>query len=116
MPRPTASESGRTPLRGHPDTMRLFVAVALPDSTRGLVATLPRPDRPGLRWTTPAQWHVTLRFIGQARSEQVVAAAAEAPGLLIGGSKPVAELGPATAWFAGRRVLQVPVKGLEPLA
>ena len=24
-----------------------------------------RPARPGLRWTTEDQWHVTLRFLGE---------------------------------------------------
>ncbi len=45
--------------------MRLFVAVwpsaAVVDELRGLE----RPARPGVRWTTADQWHVTLRFLGE---------------------------------------------------
>ena len=25
---------------------------------------MPRPDDPAVRWSTPDQWHVTLRFLG----------------------------------------------------
>lgn len=96
--------------------MRLFVAVALPDPVAAVVAALPRPDRPGLRWTSDTQWHVTLRFIGQAQPDEVLAAVPGALSLLGGDWAFAAELGPATAWFAGRRVLQVPVTGLERLA
>lgn len=95
--------------------MRLFVAVPLPEPVVDLVAELPRPVRTGLRWTTPAQWHVTLRFLGEAPPEAVIGAFADdestAPTVA-----PLACLGPATAWFPGRRVLQVPVTGLESLA
>jgi 2'-5' RNA ligase len=96
--------------------VRLFVAIALPDSVTDLVATLPRPDRPGLRWTTPAQWHVTLRFLGEAPPEDVIRAV---DGALDGLGRQrglVAAVGPATTWFSGRRVLQVPVGGLDRLA
>ncbi len=31
-----------------------------------LIASLPRPSHPDLRYTTRDQWHVTLRFLGEA--------------------------------------------------
>ncbi len=96
--------------------MRLFVAVALPDAVAVRVAALPRPDRPGLRWTTRSQWHVTLRFLGEAPEEEVRAAVDGAIEDLDPEEAPVAVLGPATAWFPGRQVLQVPVAGLDRLA
>ncbi len=116
MPRPTtrASRPARSPQAS--GSMRLFVAVALPDPVADLVAALPRPDRPGLRWSTPAQWHVTLRFIGQAQPDEVLAAVPGALGRLRTDRALFADLGPTTAWFPGRRVLQVPVRGLERLA
>src|SRR5438876_6860887 len=40
---------------------RLFVAIDLPDSTRQLLADLD-PDIRGVRWTDPAQMHLTLGF------------------------------------------------------
>lgn len=96
--------------------MRLFVAVALPDSVADLVAALPRPDRTGLRWTTPAQWHVTLRFLGEAPPDEVIPAVQHSLDRLEPTEAPVVRLGPATEWFPGRRVLHVPVAGLDHLA
>jgi RNA 2',3'-cyclic 3'-phosphodiesterase len=89
---------------------RLFVAVWPPDDVLDLIAALPRPEVEGLRWTTRDQWHVTLRFFGTVELE----AAADS---LRGLSAPAAsgELGPTTGRFA-RRVLHVPVAGLEAVA
>lgn len=94
--------------------MRLFVAVGLPDDVLSLVDALPRPGVVGVRWTTRAQWHVTLRFLGRvddALVDDVVGAlrSVEVP------PGAVATLGPATARF-GQRVVQVPVDGLGALA
>lgn len=47
--------------------MRSFVALVPPpdalDELADAVAAL--PDEPGLRWTPPAQWHLTLAFLGE---------------------------------------------------
>ncbi len=48
--------------------MRLFVAIVPPEpAVAGLSAALAplRPDWPGLRWTGPDAWHLTLAFLGQ---------------------------------------------------
>ena len=75
------------------------------------LAGLERPEVPGLRWTGPDQWHVTLRFLGEAE-----AGPARSAFRRIEAADPVtAVLGPATGRF-GRRVLHVPVAGLEGLA
>jgi len=42
---------------------RLFVAIDLPDSTRQLITGLD-PQIHGVRWTEPAQMHLTLGFFG----------------------------------------------------
>jgi 2'-5' RNA ligase len=42
-------------------TRRLFIAIDLPDSTRQLLASLD-PHIRGVRWTDPAQMHLTLAF------------------------------------------------------
>ena len=96
--------------------MRLFVAVPLPDPVADLVAALPRANRPGLRWATAAQWHVTLRFLGEAPPEEVIPAVQGAVDDLGPEETPIAVLGPSVAWFPGRRVLQIPVTGLDRLA
>jgi RNA 2',3'-cyclic 3'-phosphodiesterase len=45
-------------------TKRLFVAIDLPESTRKLLADLD-PHIRGVRWTDPAQMHLTLGFYGE---------------------------------------------------
>jgi 2'-5' RNA ligase len=90
---------------------RLFVAVWPPEDVLDALAALPRPSSPGLRWTNRDQWHVTLRFLGQVESvELVLPALARLDAVCCR-----AVLGPAVARF-GHRVLHVPVNGLGPLA
>lgn len=92
---------------------RLFVAVWPPAEVLEAVAALPRPPLPGLRWTDPQQWHVTLRFIGRVEDpDPVVVAMAQAVGPLA--PIPV-RAGPAVGRF-GQRVLHVPVEGLGVVA
>ena len=101
------------------DGVRLFVAVWPPESVVEMLLGIDRPDVVDLRWTTELQWHVTLRFLGEVDDPAPVV---EALGLvpdavLSGGATGVrAVLGPTTAWFPGRQVLQVPVRGLDALA
>jgi 2'-5' RNA ligase len=47
---------------------RLFVAIDLPESTRQLLADLD-PRIRGVRWTDPAQMHLTLSFLGEVPDE-----------------------------------------------
>lgn len=91
--------------------MRLFLAVWPPEEVLRRLALLPRPNIPGLRWTGREQWHVTLRFLGSVADEAPVVEA------LAGLDVPETEavLGPAVGHF-GRRVLEVPVAGLDELA
>ena len=91
--------------------MRLFVAVWPPPRVIEALAALPRPDVAGLRWTSPEQWHVTLRFLGDADE----GAAVDAFRRIVFEREVEATLGPATGRF-GRRVLHVPVHGLEEVA
>lgn len=91
--------------------MRLFVAVWPPPEIVERLKSLERPEVDGLRWTMADQWHVTLRFLGEA--DEV--AARDAFGRISTAEPTTAELGPTTGRF-GRRVLHVPVTGLEGLA
>ena len=89
---------------------RLFVAVWLPDEVRALVTALPRPDEPGVRWVPPDQWHLTLRFFGEADPAAAAAALARLR------AAPVeAVVGPAVSRL-GRKVLCLPVQGVDRLA
>jgi 2'-5' RNA ligase len=104
--------------------VRLFVAVDLPAEVTDKVAALERPRLRSLRWTTPEQWHVTVRFFGEVPEDDLEgpgglrAALDTVPALLAEEAPgPVeAVLGPAVAWFPGRQVLQVPVGGLDAVA
>lgn len=74
------------------------------------IAQLPREEATGVRWTDPAQWHVTLRFFPSAVPDEVMATLdkAEFP-------TAVATLGPNVTRL-GDRVIVVPVQGLDELA
>jgi 2'-5' RNA ligase len=101
---------------GQNANVRLFVAIGLPGQIVELLETLPRPEAPRLRWTTPEQWHVTLQFFGEVDwTDEVIDAVRDAVAELPGGVVE-AVLGPATRWFPGRTVLHAPVTGLETLA
>ena len=67
-----------------------------------------------LRWTGPAQWHVTLRFLGDADLGEARAAFRRAA-WQDGFGPATAVAGPATGRF-GRQVLHLPVAGLDGLA
>jgi 2'-5' RNA ligase len=55
--------------------MRLFVAIVPPAAVHREIAAALEPlraARPGLRWTGPADWHLTLAFLGEV-TEPVLA-------------------------------------------
>jgi 2'-5' RNA ligase len=71
---------------------------------------LARPALPGVRWTARPQWHVTLRFLGDADVEEVAAALD-----MVAASTTEAMLAARTQRL-GRAVLCVHVSGLEEVA
>jgi 2'-5' RNA ligase len=89
---------------------RLFVAAWPPAEVLDAIATLARPEEPGVRYTTRAQWHVTLRFLGSCDVDDAAAAFAR-----IDGVAAEAVVGPLVSRL-GRSVVVVPVRGLEALA
>ncbi|WP_372634344.1 RNA 2',3'-cyclic phosphodiesterase [Fodinibius sp.] len=50
--------------------MRLFIATPLPESVRGRLADLKQPIE-GVRWQRRSQLHITLKFLGDTREEQL---------------------------------------------
>ena len=93
--------------------MAVWPPATVAASLHSVVAAL--RDRPGagaLRWTSPQQWHVTLRFLGNAEIDGVRAALRS---VVLPDGPVDARVGPDTGRF-GRRVLHVPVTGLGPLA
>lgn len=53
--------------------MRLFTAIDPPDDVRDQFAAFQAPDDLDARWTCPEQFHVTIRFIGDANAQQAAA-------------------------------------------
>jgi 2'-5' RNA ligase len=94
---------------------RLFVAVRPPPPVLARIAELPMPDEAGVRWVRRDQWHVTLRFLGDAGIDEVSAALDEASPALRALPPTAAELGPRVARL-GRAVICLPVAGLGLLA
>lgn len=92
--------------------MRLFAAVWPPAEVVELLRSLDRPHRKGLRWTDERQWHVTLRFLGEADPDETAAAIEAA---IAGAGPRDAVLGPVTRRL-GPSVLVAPVSGLDDLA
>ena len=89
---------------------RLFIAVRPPEDVVGQLTTLHRKDQRGVRFVHPENWHITLRFLGDADPEDVIDALHDA---VLAPTR--AHLGPAVDVFA-ERALVVPVSGLEVLA
>lgn len=86
------------------------MAVRLPTGVRERLEELDRPEVGGVRWTAPARWHVTVRFLGDVGVRPAIEALAriEAPAADVA-------LGPEVGWL-GRGVVQLPVSGLDRLA
>ncbi|HEY7628911.1 MAG TPA: RNA 2',3'-cyclic phosphodiesterase [Ilumatobacteraceae bacterium] len=89
---------------------RLFIAVWPPENVLAELARLNLDEIAGIRPVRPETWHITMRFLGNAESDdvrQALAGARLAPAH--------ARLGPGLAVIAGR-VLAVSVAGLDALA
>ncbi len=89
---------------------RLFIAVWPPEDVISELTGLHRKDQRGVRFVPPENWHITLRFIGEADPDKVIEA-------LRGEALPRADarLGPAVDMLA-ERALVIPAAGLEDLA
>jgi 2'-5' RNA ligase len=93
--------------------MRLFVAVRPPTDVVDALASLPRPEGTPTRWTTPEQWHVTLRFFGNVDDPSPIASTLATA---LHGVAPVAiTMGP-RAGVLGHQIVYLPVTGLTDVA
>jgi 2'-5' RNA ligase len=89
---------------------RLFVAAWPAPHIVELIAALPRAEIPGLRWTGPEQWHVTLRFFGEADVDDALDACRG-----IDAAACEVTIGPQVERL-GRGVVTAPVHGLVAVA
>jgi 2'-5' RNA ligase len=89
---------------------RLFLALWPPPDVVSTIEQLPRKPRPRMRWVPPEDWHVTLRFFGEAEPDDVGEALAGVPL-----PDTHVRLGPGTD-VLGDRSLVLPVVGADDLA
>lgn len=92
---------------------RLFVAAWPSADVAARLATLPRLDESGVRPVPPANWHITLRFVGEIEPDE----AQELRERLHDAALPATEavLGPKVERL-GRGQLVIPVAGVDDLA
>jgi 2'-5' RNA ligase len=95
--------------------VRLSVAIWPPPEVLALLSALERPALAGVRWSTPEQWLVKLRPLGQVDERVVAPLGAALAAELDGAPAVTCRLGPATRRLGGQW-LGVPVRGLEELA
>ncbi len=97
--------------------MRTFVAAWPDEATRARLAALDLGRAKNLRLVGPTRWHITLRFLGDVPAERLglLSDALRAGTAALRGPAEC-RLGPATGWFTGVRVLQLPASGLDELA
>jgi 2'-5' RNA ligase len=96
--------------------VRAFLAVWPSTEVADLLGGLDRPTAPGLRWTRPHQWHVTLRFCGEVPDGELPALVDALRAGLVGEPSAVVTTAGATAQFDRSGVLHLPVTGLDRLA
>jgi 2'-5' RNA ligase len=89
---------------------RLFIAAWPPAEIIDAVRGLPRPDEPGVTWVPERNWHITLRFLGEADLDAVVARL-ETVTL----PRATARLGPVIERLDARHIV-VPAVGVDELA
>ncbi len=89
---------------------RLFIAVWPPEDVVAELMALHRKDQRGVRFVSPDNWHITLRFLGEADPQRVIDAI-DGASLL----RAFARLGPAVDVLA-ERALVIPATGLDDLA
>jgi 2'-5' RNA ligase len=93
--------------------VRSFLAVYPGEEARGLLADVAPMDAEDVRVTDMADWHVTLRFLGELDDQGVSAVGDAAHDVLVAHPPIDVLLGPTTALGSGARVLFAPAKGLE---
>jgi 2'-5' RNA ligase len=95
----------------------MFVAVWPDDTTVQRLSALELSSASSLSAVRAGQWHITLRFLGDV-ADDLVPALIDGLGRAARGVTPPVRctIGPATAWFSGARVLQIPVTGLDQMA
>jgi RNA 2',3'-cyclic 3'-phosphodiesterase len=96
--------------------MRVFLALYPDEAARAELADVAPDDADDVRVTDMADWHVTLRFLGELEVAAAEAVADAALGALRSVPPFSLRLGPTTALGTNGRVLFVPAAGAERAA
>jgi 2'-5' RNA ligase len=97
-------------------TMRAFLAIYPDEHARGELSEISPDDADDVRVSDMADWHVTLRFLGQIADTQLDDICAATSAGLASVRDLTIRLGPMTALGTGARVLFVPASGAEAAA
>ena len=89
---------------------RMFLAITPPDEVIDAISDLPTRALRGVSFTRRKQWHVTMRFLGEADRDRAL-------GALEALAAPAADvtLGPEVT-LLGDRIVMLPAAGLEDVA
>ena len=90
---------------------RLFIGIYPPAPVVDLIRALPRPEMAGVRWVPEHQWHITLRFFGNADEDE----ARRAFDAMELATTATVEIGPHVSRLR-RAVVCLPAHGLDDLA
>jgi 2'-5' RNA ligase len=96
--------------------VRCFIAVYPDEEARGELVEVAPEDTSDVRVTDMADWHVTVRFLGELGDDTVVAVGDAAARVFAAQPPCTVRLGPTTALGTGARVLFVPAQGVDHLA
>jgi 2'-5' RNA ligase len=99
-----------------PTHVRAFLAIYPDEAARGELADVAPEESDDVRVSDMADWHVTMRFLGQVPSEVVASVVKAATGALEHVAPFSVWLGPMTALGAGAKVLFVPAEGADAAA
>ena len=91
--------------------MQLFVGVWPPPRIQKVLRDYPRPERSGVRWSTPSQWLITIRPLGHV-ADRLVPSLIETLGAELDGA-PKAKVSLETPLHG--EWLRAPVTGLDDL-
>lgn len=93
--------------------MRAFIAVYPDEAARGELVDVAPNDADDVRVADMADWHVTLRFLGEIDAA-TMAAVERVASVALRTVEPLhCRLGPTTALGSGAKVLFVPAEGVE---
>ena len=116
---PPSSTDDHPSRSAHPfvrSCIRAFIAIYPDEAARGELADVAPDDADDVRVTDMADWHVTIRFLGEVADDLVGRVVSATAAALSSVPRCTVRLGPMTALGTGAKVLFVPAHGADHLA